>query len=159
MLDGLPTKSFKSVVEYGPGNGSFTNILNAQLTDDAQLVAVEPNEYFAEQIKKQFPNAIVAMDYAERVSQYLGDNRGNVDLVVSGLPFSLMDWDTVERTIYETAQILKPGGHFRTFFYCHMNYYWKIKELKALLNKSFSETSYDCVLRNFPPAFVIKCKK
>lgn len=159
MLENLPTKDFNSVIEYGPGNGSFTSIIYQRLGPQAQFITVEPNNFFAEQIQTQFPKAIVVRDYADRVGFYLGENRGAVDLVVSGLPFSLMDWSTIEKTITETAQILRPGGHFRTFVYCHMNYYWKIRELKKLLQGHFAETTYVSVYRNFPPAFVIKCRK
>jgi phospholipid N-methyltransferase len=159
MLDGLHRELINSVVEYGPGNGTFTSLLNANLKSDAQLFAVEPNNYFADQIQLNFPRATVIRDYADRTSSYIGAKEGHIDLVVSGLPFSLMEWESVERTILETHSILKSGGIFRTFVYCHMNQYWKIRKLHRLIEELFSETSYRTVVRNFPPAFVITCVK
>ena len=159
MLDGLCREQINSVVEYGPGNGTFTSFLNANLKPDAQLFAVEPNNYFADQIQLNFPRATVIRDYADRTSSYIGAKEGHIDLVVSGLPFSLMEWESVERTILETHSILKSGGIFRTFVYCHMNQYWKIRKLRMSIEGLFSETSYRTVVRNFPPAFVITCVK
>lgn len=159
MLENLPTQDFNSVIEYGPGSGSFTSIIYGRLGKETQFIAVEPNRVFADQIQKQYPRTTVVRDYADRIGPILGDNRGNVDLVISGLPFSLMEWETVEKTISVTADILRLGGHFRTFIYCHMTYHWKIRELKKLLKAKFQETNYQLEMRNFPPAFVIKCKK
>jgi phosphatidylethanolamine/phosphatidyl-N-methylethanolamine N-methyltransferase len=159
MLAGLKSEKLKSVVEYGPGNGAFTSILSANLSPDAQLFAVEPNKYFADQIQMNLPSATVIRDYADRTSGYIGSKNGEVDLVVSGLPFSLMAWESIESTILETHAILKPGGTFRTFVYCHMNQYWKIRHMRELIESLFIETSYKMVIRNFPPAFVITCVK
>lgn len=159
MLDRLSREHINSVVEYGPGNGSFTSLLSANLKPDSQLFAVEPNNYFADQIQLNFPRATVIRDYADRTTSYIGAKNGHIDLVVSGLPFSLMDWESVERTILETHSILKPGGMFRTFVYCHMNHYWKIRQLRELIESLFSETTYKTVVRNFPPASVITCIK
>lgn len=161
MLDGLDAElgSYRSVIEYGPGNGSFTSFLYPRLGEKTQFIAVEPNSCFATQIQEHFPKAMVARDYADKVGFYLGDNRGQVDLVISGLPFSLMEWDVVEKTILETAAILRPGGHFRTFAYCHMRYHWKIRKLRGLLDRLFSSCTYRVELRNVPPAVVIQCVK
>jgi phospholipid N-methyltransferase len=159
MLKGLDISAFKTVIEYGPGSGSFTSYLYPRLGDATQFIAVEPNSSFAAQIQQQFPKSVVARDYADKVGFYLGGSRGEVDLVVSGLPFSLMDWSIVEKTISETAAILKPGGHFRTFTYCHMNFHWKIRKLRQLLEDRFTSTTYSVEMRNFPPAVVIECVK
>ena len=159
MLADLGSEHFNCVVEYGPGNGSFTSKLEARLNPCAQLFAVETNAFFADQIQLNFPQINVVRDYADRTHKYLGSKYGQVDLVVSGLPFSLMEWESIERTIVETHKILRPGGIFRTFVYCHMSPYWKIRKLKDLIESLFRETSYKVVLRNLPPAFIITCSK
>jgi phospholipid N-methyltransferase len=159
MAEGLSSDQLKCVVEYGPGNGSFTSILDTKIGNDAEFFAVEPNKFFADQIQANFPRATVIRDYADSTGRYLGASKGKIDLVISGLPFSLMDWECVESTILETHDILKNGGVFRTFFYCHMSQYWKIRRLKVLTESLFRETTYKTVIRNFPPAFVITCIK
>jgi len=159
MLEGLARDQLRCVIEYGPGNGSFTSVLEPHLNQDAQFFAIEPNKFFADQIQLNFPRAKVIRDYADRTHHYLGSQSNHVDLVISGLPFSLMDWDAVESTILETYDILKTGGAFRTFVYWHMSPYWKIRRLKTMLESLFKETTYKAVVKNFPPAFVISCTK
>ena len=89
MAEGLSSERLGCVVEYGPGNGSFTSILNSKISNDAQFFAVEPNTFFADQIQENFPRATVIRDYAHSTGNYLGTNKGQIDLVISGLPFSL----------------------------------------------------------------------
>lgn len=159
MLSGLDLSKMQTIVEYGPGTGAFTRKIYPQLHAGCAFIGVESNPMFADHLSHEFNGIHIIKDYACQVKRYIKRHETSVDLVVSGLPFSLMKWDVVEQTIIDTADILKEGGHFRTFVYAHMMYASKIRKLNRLLQDNFSEVTKEVVMRNIPPAITLKCVK
>jgi phospholipid N-methyltransferase len=159
MMRDLDLAKMRLVVEYGPGTGAFTKRLKRRLPADVRYVAFEPNAAFQQHLKVLYPDMDVVLDYAENIGAHLGDQRGQVDLVISGLPFSMMDWKIVEKTLRETHDNLRPGGHFRTFVYHHTMPLPKIRRMMRMLEKDYAQVSIDSSLRNVPPAKVIRCVK
>ena len=159
MMRDLEMSTMKLVVEYGPGTGAFTKRLKRRLPADVHYVAFEPNIAFQQHLKVLYPDMDVVLDYAENVGSHLGEQRGQVDLVISGLPFSMMPWAIVEKTMRETYDNLRPGGHFRTFVYHHTMPLPKIRRMMKMLARDYSQVTIDSSLRNVPPAKVIRCIK
>ncbi len=159
MLGDIDLGRLDCIVEYGPGTGSFTRHLFARKRPDCRYIAIEPNVAFRRHLEDSFPGIEVVEDRAEHLLRHLPELAGNVDLVVSGLPFSLMPWQSVEQTLLETIQLLKNGGCFRTFVYHHTYYLPKIRLLRQRLYADYAHVAKKSVFSNVPPAIVIKCVK
>lgn len=159
MLSDLQPEQINVAVEYGPGTGSFTSALQTFLQPHCRYVACEPNQVFCDLLKIKYPHVEFVRDYADAVPQYLGPDVGHVDLVISGLPFSLMKSEVVQKTLSTTHDILKPGGQFRTFVYFHTMLTPQVQRLIKELKSNFSEVTFDRGIRNIPPAIVIRTKK
>lgn len=159
MLRNIDFESLNNVVELGPGTGSFSRRLTSKLTADTNYYAVESNPHFCQIIKKDFPNIKLINDYAENLSQHVPDLRKQVDLIVSGLPFSFMTLETIDRTLLEIYSLLKEGGELRLFTYLHALYLPKIRYLLNELQSNYLYVNKKFVGLNIPPAFVISCQK
>lgn len=159
MMSELNAQDVKIAVEYGPGTGSFTSALYRTLAPECRYVACEPNRVFCELLKLKFPRAEFIQVYADALQPHLGEDAGKVDLVISGLPFSLMKWETVQKTIASTHQILRPGGQFRTFVYFHTMLTPPVHRLIRELKTQFTDVTFNRGIRNFPPAVVIRAVK
>lgn len=159
MVSELNPQHIKIAVEYGPGTGSFTSVLYDTLSPECRYVACEPNRVFCELLKLKFPRAEFIQACADALPPHLGDDVGKVDLVISGLPFSLMKWETVQKTIASTHHILRPGGQFRTFVYFHTMLAPPVHRLIRELKAQFTEVTFDRGIRNIPPAVVIRAVK
>lgn len=159
MVADLPVDKARLAVEYGPGTGALTGVVLAALPPESRLVVVEPNPVFQRHLAQHFPGVGVIPDQASNVTQYLGADVGNVDLVFSGLPCSLMSLSRLVATVRATDQILRPGGHFRSFLYHHTYWLPKLTVLRRLLGKHFRHVDTRPVWANLPPAIVLRCVK
>lgn len=159
MTDALPLGEVRTVVEYGPGTGALTRRILPCLPADACYYALEPNPVFQQHLQSHFPRVRVIGDGAERAEAHLGHLNGQVDVIFSGLPFSLMPWTSLTQTISTANRLLRPGGHFRTFVYHHIYYLPKLIGLRRLLSRAYEDVRSVPVWANLPPAMVVQCVK
>ncbi len=159
MVKSMPLEEARTVVEYGPGTGALTRLILERLHRDATYYALEPNPVFQEHLRSHFPRVRVIGDSAECAEVYLGHLAGQVDAVFSGLPFSLMPWDSLTQTLSTTNRLLRSGGYFRTFVYHHIYYLPKLVGLRRLLAHRYREVRAVGVWANLPPAMVVRCVK
>lgn len=153
MLQNIAPEKVRCYVEYGPGSGSFTHQAHQVFTSMKRTILFEINPFFISLMSKQYPKAEVCQGPSELKSPL--DRQ--VDLVVSGLPFTNIPLDVSTRTIDEIFKMLKPGGSFRTFLYAHTFYLPKNIELRDYIKSTFNgQVSYRFVGRNVPPAVVIE---
>jgi len=159
MLRGVDWSSANFIVEFGPGTGSITKHVMAQRAPTSQYLMLEPNQHFHKLLLERFPECRIVSDFAENLEGHLPRQLGKVDLVVSGLPFSLMDWEVIERILEVTYQCLREGGEFRTFLYYQTTFLPKMQRMIQFLETTFREVEMKRVLLNLPPARVIRCRK
>jgi len=74
-----------------------------------------------------------------------------VDCVISGLPFAIFTQELRRQILCAAQSSLQPDGRFIAFQYSLQMY--------PVLKKSFSEVALGFEWRNFPPAFVYRCRK
>jgi phospholipid N-methyltransferase len=118
-----------------------------------RTILFEINPFFISLMAQQYPHAEVCQGPGELKKPL--DRQ--VDLVVSGLPFTNIPFDISAKTINEIALMLKPGGSFRTFLYAHTFYLPKNIELRDYIKNLFKgQITYRFVGRNVPPAVVIE---
>ncbi|HTK03963.1 MAG TPA: methyltransferase domain-containing protein [Candidatus Eisenbacteria bacterium] len=142
----------KSVLEYGPGDGVLTHRLLDRLDSQGRLLAIESNPTFAAQLAKiedpRFAlvhgDATVAADYARE------HGLAAFDLVISGIPFSMLSDKTRKDVVQMTWNLLRPGGVFLV--------YQTSPLMLPYLKKKFAvRTALE--LRNVPPYFIMQATK
>ncbi len=160
MLSGIDFGNTNIIVEYGPGTGAFTCALLDRLPLKTLYFGVESNKGFQDHLKARFPTITIIPDYAENIFKYIDQKHAEkADLVISGLPFSLMAWDTIKITLNETYRLLRNEGEFRTFIYNHSFYFPKCKKLITELRNQYKIVKIHQIFKNFPPAKIIVCTK
>lgn len=160
ITDPIDFEAAKVIVEFGPGTGAFTSVLRSRLGSGAKLLAFELNPKMAEGIAERFPDVDLVLDSAENLREHL-DARGidRVDAIVSGLPFALFPAEVQERILGAAHDSLAPGGQFLSFTYYHSIAVPQGNRYIARLRRIFSEVERVPVLRNIPPAFVLRARK
>lgn len=137
------------LVEYGPGNGVFTKYLLEQITPGSRLILIEANDDFVAHLKKTFndPRVEIHNVLAGDVEAILNPNDiGNVDYVLSGIPFSFLKPDRKLAVLNATKSILKDGGKFLA--------YQTSGHLKKPVMEVFGNYETEFVALNIPPYFI-----
>ena len=153
-----------AVVEYGPGSGAFTGTIQRRMPDTGNYLAVEQSEEMSRVFRERFPetplyNGSVA-DLVDGPLANHGIGVGEVDTIISGLPWAAFDTSLQHRLMETTRQILAPGGSFTTFAYVHGTWLPAGRRFRGLLDRSFHEvTRSRIVWKNLPPAFCYRCHR
>ena len=146
----------QTIVEYGPGNGVFSEYILDRMTDDSTLVLIESNPDFVEMLEEMTandPRAIVVDDRAERIVEILEEHDLDaVDCILSGIPFSFFDEDERQTLLARTRDVLTSDGKFLVY----QNY----NHLEEPLRNHFSEVTKEYEPRNIPPTmFAYEARK
>lgn len=158
VTEAAGVRDAKTVVEFGPGTGSFTEVIVRKLGPDAQFFAIEIQEDFVRALQKRLPETIVYHDSAEKVGKYLAQmGLEHCDCIISGLPFALFE-DALQDALLDAARdALKPGGVFVTFTYFLAHLTPRGRKLRKKLGQKFSRIEKTPVVwRNFLPAFAYR---
>lgn len=170
MLEPLPLRRAKVVVELGPGTGAMTQGILAQLPRDATLLAFEINPRFFQFLKQRFPDPRLALvnGSAESVGAELR-RRGlqRVDAAVSSLGITFMSNEQRHGVLSGLAPFLDESSVFTQYHYIHMvlTRHWvengRLHRFDAveLLQQYFRTIERKFVWRNVPPAYVFICRR
>lgn len=138
-----------TIVEYGPGDGVFSRYFLDRMTPGSKLIMVENNEDFATHLKETITDSRVRIIHgrAGDVVDYLKPEEvGQVDYVVSGIPFSFLKRDRKIVVLEATQAILKPEGRFLA--------YQTSGHLKKPVMEVFGNYSTEFELLCLPPYFI-----
>lgn len=142
------TKDFV-LVEYGPGDGVFTKFLLDKMSPGSRLILIEANENFAQHLKETIDDSrvtvhnILAGDVESVISE---QDMGNVDYVLSGIPFSFLDKERKRVVLRSTKTILKEGGKFLA--------YQTSGHLKKPVMEVFGNYDIEMEMLNIPPYLI-----
>ena len=154
MVSDIDFENAGCIVEYGPGTGVFTDKLLEKRKMDTTLFLLEANKEFCTRLREKYAdthNIIIIYGSAEHVDSYLKKHGiSRVDYVVSGLPFASLPKNVSETILHKTRNIVGKQGLFITFQYTLLK--------KAFLARYFRKIEQEKVLRNLPPAYVLKCR-
>ncbi len=138
----------RMVVEYGAGDGVITREILKNLPTSGKIIAIELNHDLLTELKKiRDPRLEVWQGNVLELSKSLPKS----DIIISGIPFSLIDREKRLEIIRQTADALNEGG----LFIAYQNSPILLKTLK----KFFSETKVLFEPRNFLPYFILIGKK
>jgi phospholipid N-methyltransferase len=152
IIEGVDFASAQTIVQFGPGTGSFTKEIVDKKRPTTTLLLIEKNTAFYNELKKQYDGkegVIIVNDSAENLGALLRQYNlpDQVDYIISGLPFASLPRATSIK-ILKAARNHTKKGSFITFQY-------------SLLKLSFFEDYFSHItigreLRNIPPAYVLR---
>jgi len=139
------------IAELGAGTGVFTRAIVRNMKPDSRLFPFEIDSSFKAMIENEHPGLTVYGDATELSCVIAENGVGQLDYVVSSLPFSVLPL-RVTVSVFDTVdKCLKPGGKFIAYQYSRFTRYY--------LQKRFEKVATSFVLCNVPPAFVFECTK
>lgn len=155
MVNGIDFDKANCIVEIGPGTGSFTREIMKRKKTSTLLLLIEINDAFHALLQKRYqhdPSVLVINGSAEYIDEYLSAlDLVEMDYCVSGLPFTSLPAKVSATILKNVMGLLKPGGQFITFQYSLLKV--------AFIKEYFSDVAVEKIWLNFPPAYVLSCKK
>lgn len=152
MLEPVAWDRARHIVEYGPGEGTFTREILRRMRDDAELVLIELNADLAAYLKRHFSDSRVTVIHGSAADiNRIAAERGwdGVDYALSGIPFSTMPDGIRREILVETHSSLNQGGKFIVFQFSNKVFQY--------LQEIFEGVEKGLELRNFPPAHCYSC--
>jgi phospholipid N-methyltransferase len=149
MLDMANFGHARCVVELGAGTGVYTEEIVGRLHPDARFLAFEVDPDLMATLDGRFedPRVQVINDSAENVGDYL--DGAEVDIIVSGLPFTSLP-EPVKRNIFDQiTQVLSPDGVMVAIQYSTL--------VQRDLSRIFASVRRRFSPLNVPPAFLFRC--
>jgi phosphatidylethanolamine/phosphatidyl-N-methylethanolamine N-methyltransferase len=161
MVDSVDWDTTKSVIEYGPGTGVFTEKIVGTMRPGTKFFAIEQSPTLAELTRNRVPSATVYEDSVANVVELCTrESIEQVDAVLCGLPWASFPEALQVQCFDAMLKVLKPGGTFATFAYWQGLLLPAGLRFRSRLRRTFSEVKYSpTVFRNLPPAFVYRCKR
>ena len=151
MLASLPWDTMDSVVELGAGTGVFTEYIAAHKKSSCRAVIIEQDALMRSQLEARFPDLLYGSQ-AENLPFILHKfGLMKVDCIISGLPFAIFTKELRQQILDGAENALKENGQWIASQYSLQMY--------PRFRKTFTEVKLGFELRNFPPAFIYRCKK
>lgn len=157
MLHGIPLKESDVIIEYGPGTGPFTKLIQPYLKQGVRYLGIEHDLHLFQGLQRRFPEMQFHHGSAEEAPELLKQyNLPPARLIVSGLPFANMPPFLQDEILKATQQSLLPDGHFRTFTYFFSGIHPQAQHFKRNVKERFLHHQQSKkVFLNFPPASVL----
>ncbi len=142
-----------NIVEYGAGAGVFSKHVLAKMTPDSNLYLFETNDILYKKLLEIKDRRVhFFRKSVEYVTELLDRSLvGDVDYIISGIPFSFLDEDQKKSILEQSKIILKEGGGFLA--------YQTSGHLKEPLEKTFGNVETEWEWRNIPPMTVYRAFK
>jgi phosphatidylethanolamine/phosphatidyl-N-methylethanolamine N-methyltransferase len=142
------------ILELGPGTGVFTKEILSKLPKDGILISIESNEIFVNYLNNTIKDKRLKLIKGDALylKKFLKENGfDKVNCIVSGLPIGNFKKEDKQKLMEEIVECLDDDGVYIQFEYF-------LAGIRAV-RKFFPKISISLELLNFPPAFVMKCKK
>lgn len=142
-----------TLVEFGAGTGVFADYILERMTPGSLLVMFETNKHLFKKLKKtKDPRVQLFNRSVEHVADLLDERLiGDVDYIISGIPFSFLDDDVKTSILKQSKKILKKDGAFLA--------YQTSGHLKEPLQETFGKVETEFELLNIPPMTVYRAFK
>ncbi|WP_243706117.1 class I SAM-dependent methyltransferase [Micromonospora sp. KC721] len=157
----VPDTGHPVVVELGPGTGAFTELIQRRLGGRGCHLALEVDPVFTALLRRRFPMVDVVAAAAEDLPDVLAAyGLPPADVVVSGLPWTVLPAALVDRTMAAIVAGMAPHGAFTTFAYLHASWTSPARRLRNRLTGVFEEVvAGRTVWANLPPALVYHARR
>jgi len=146
IISGIDWDKIETVVELGPGPGTFTREILAACRPGTNIILIDLEESYVHFLRQQFGSRVkVVHDSAHRMNEILEEmNLPKADLIISSLPFlqKQIHLKIFDAILKQTAQ----GAIYRFFTYIPAVMKWHYRDL-PLHKVKF-------VLKNIPPMWI-----
>lgn len=147
------------VLEYGPGTGPATAVIQERLPAGARYLGIELQRSFHDVLTARYAGMDFHLGSAGDVKQILAD-RGlpRPARIISGLPFASLPAAVQDSVIDGLVWALGDSDcDFRTFQYAHAYGMKPARRFRGLMEERFeSFERIGPIVRNVPPAFVLR---
>lgn len=152
VLEHVDWERADTIVEYGPGVGSFTSAILRRMRPGARLVALELNEEFVRFLRETLPDPRLEVlhESAAEIERVL-DERDLLpaDYVISGIPFSTMPKEVRKDILRSTRSVLGPDGAMLVYQFS--------RKVLPYLRDEFGRVERGFEPLNVLPAQVFRC--
>ncbi len=157
MVSNLQVGRGESVIELGPGTGSFTVEIRNILTESANYLGIEREAGFVQLLERKFPDMrFVAASAEDAWMIHAREGLGPVKAIVSSLPFATIVTSVRMNIIDNVERLMNPGCVFRTFQYVHAYPLPSAIRFRREMEARFGPCHRSAaVLPNVPPAYVL----
>lgn len=140
------------VLEYGPGDGVLTRRLLDRLDSQGTMLAIEANPTFVGELSKIADARFSLVHGDATIASSFAKEHGldSFDLVISGIPFSMLSDKTRRDVVDMTHALLRPGGTFLVY---------QTSPLMVPYLKRRFDVKVSMELLNVPPYFVMQARK
>lgn len=163
LVAGLRLGQGDLVLEYGPGTGPVTAVLDQVLGrhEGAAYLGIELNGGFIDVLRRRYPHLDFAHGSVVDVQALLQQRAlRSARYIISGLPFASLPREVQEGTIDGILRVLEPGGEFRTFQYVHAYRLPAARRFRDMMAEHFPACERSRpVVRNIPPAYVLTYRR
>jgi phosphatidylethanolamine/phosphatidyl-N-methylethanolamine N-methyltransferase len=159
LVGRLDLKPGELVVEYGPGTGPMTAIVQQLLPAEARYLGIELEPRFHQQLLRRFPNFEFHLGSAADVAAILAARGLPAPVrILSGLPFASLPAAVQDAVVDGIVGALRgSGGDFRTFQYVHAYGMKSARRFRSMMSERFDGFErVGPIVRNVPPAFVLR---
>jgi phospholipid N-methyltransferase len=151
MIEPVPWSRMKAVAELGAGTGAITKYIDQAKTKRTKVVLFEKDPQLCNDLISRYPDFPCHSDACHLDSALLSEGIGQLDCILSGLPFFNFPQQLRDRLMDQIEASLKPGGLFIAFQYS--------QQMRKQLEGRFHIERIHFVPINVPPAFVYVCRK
>ncbi len=145
-----------TIVELGPGSGTFTHDILRSRASGAAYLGVEVNGTLVQTLQHRFPELHFAHSGAEAFdfASYCAEH-GPIDAVISGLPWTSFDAELQCSILDNILPHLASGGRFVTYSYFGFHRLANGRSFREALHQRMQIVATSPVVwANLPPAFV-----
>lgn len=147
------------LVEFGPGTGPMTSVIQQLLPADARYLGVEINPAFHAILQQRFPKLDFHLGSAADIAAILQQRHlPRPARIVSGLPFASLPAKVQDAVISGIVHCLRgTDADFRTFQYAHAYGLRAARRFRDAMVERFQHFErMGPILRNIPPAYVLR---
>jgi len=154
LLRDVDWERARVIVELGPGVGTISREILKRMRPDATLLAFEINDDFVRHLQQNFddPRLRVQHRSGAAVNDALRELRlGPADVVIAGIPFSIMSEEDRTSVLRSCHEALTEGGVMLVYQFS--------AKVRADLERLFGRVRRMFEPRNVLPAHVFQCTK
>ena len=157
MVSNLHIGLGESIIELGPGTGSFTVEIRNILSESTSYLGIEREAGFVELLEAKFPDLqFVAASAEDAWMIHAREGFGPVKAIISSLPFATIVSSVRINIIDNIERLMTPGCVFRTFQYVHAYPLPSAIRFRREMEARFGPCERSAaVLPNVPPAYVL----
>ncbi|WP_142786345.1 class I SAM-dependent methyltransferase [Changchengzhania lutea] len=117
----ISKEDHKTVVEFGMGHGNITREILKTISPTSKLYAFEVNKSFCEHVRETITDdrLIIINDGAENLKKHI---TGNIDAVVSSIPFSFFSKKKGLAIIQSAHDLLRHNTYYSQVLYTKFNF-------------------------------------